>query len=297
MSDERPFVFISCGQSTKEEKKLGAAIAELVTELTPFTGYFAEAESTLTGITKNVFAKLNTAEGLIAIIHPRGEILTSQGRHVRGSVWIEQEIAIVAFLAHLFRKQPKILAYVHKDVRREGLREQLHLNPTFFSSNIEILDDLQVRLRQWNPARDTIGAVVTSKVIRIRTDRVNFRLVVALKNYSSKATRDYRLDVLFPLALLNRDEFQKHEQPRGASTHSLFRISEVDHPLPIRPGEIIEVMAIDWRIDIDELKNGGLLNLPVLVEVFTGTEVNSTSWPIFELIEMSGLGRKVGAAW
>jgi hypothetical protein len=46
----RPLIFVSCGQVTEEEKKLGAEVCKLIEELTPYEPYFAENQATLQGV-------------------------------------------------------------------------------------------------------------------------------------------------------------------------------------------------------------------------------------------------------
>ena len=42
MNDERPIVFISCGQNTAAERELGKRIAKLVEDVTGCSAYFAD---------------------------------------------------------------------------------------------------------------------------------------------------------------------------------------------------------------------------------------------------------------
>ena len=48
-------VFISCGQSSEDERSLGRTIARLVAEKTGFEGYFAQNQQTLDGVTRGIF--------------------------------------------------------------------------------------------------------------------------------------------------------------------------------------------------------------------------------------------------
>src|SRR5690242_13573139 len=91
-------VFISCGQFRKEEIALGEDLANAVSELTPFKGYFAQQQKTLDGLSRHIFHALNDACGFVAVMHHRGTVKTLDSEHLRASVWVEQEIAIAAFL-------------------------------------------------------------------------------------------------------------------------------------------------------------------------------------------------------
>ncbi len=96
-----PTVFISCGQRTAEEKDLGQAIVAEVDRLPGVTPYFAEAVSSVDGLTNHIFRALDRAVGFVCVLHRQGEVDLPSGRITRASVWIEQEIAIAAFLHHV----------------------------------------------------------------------------------------------------------------------------------------------------------------------------------------------------
>jgi len=68
-------------------------------------------------------------------------------KHTRGSVWIEQEIAIAAFLTQTRNHEIPVLLYTKKGIEREGAREQLKLNPFEFENESEVLADFLSRLK------------------------------------------------------------------------------------------------------------------------------------------------------
>ena len=143
------FVFIACGQVTEQERLLGRKIVRLVEELTPFTGYLAQYQSSFASLTENLLKALARCAGLV-VMHPRGRVTGIEGHHTRASVWIEQEIAIATFLTQVLHKKLKVAAYVHKDIKREGMREELQLNPVRFENNDEVLVHLMDILRMWS---------------------------------------------------------------------------------------------------------------------------------------------------
>src|SRR6476619_7475787 len=102
----KPLVFVSCGQFNESEKRLGKRICELIRELRPdVEPYFAENQSTIEGLSNNILAALYRAAGFICVMHRRGDIETPDNRVItRGSVWIEQEIAIAAFMGHVLKR-------------------------------------------------------------------------------------------------------------------------------------------------------------------------------------------------
>jgi len=153
MGHSANLVFISCGQVTERERRLGLAAADLVRQLTPYEPYFAENQSSLEGLTKNILGALNRSVGLIAIMHQRGTMALPGGRqHTRASVWIEQEIAISAFIAQVLGRRLHVAAYIHKEIAREGMREELQLNPVVFRHDDEVLAHLQQILPSWKHA-------------------------------------------------------------------------------------------------------------------------------------------------
>ncbi len=153
-------IFISCGQVTPEEKKLGAGVCALVRELTPHQAYFAENQSSLDAFTKNILGALDNAVGLVAIMHPRGIVKFPDGtERVRASVWIEQEIAMGAFITQILGRPLKIAPYIHAGIPREGVREQLQLNAVTFTSDNEVLEHLRQLLPTWKGLPNSLKRV------------------------------------------------------------------------------------------------------------------------------------------
>ena len=115
---DKPLVFISCGQATAGEKQLGKAIANMAETITGATGYFAENQTSLDGLTKNVFGALNRAAALIAVMHKRGRVTNENGdlNRTRASVWVEQEIAIASFIQATRNSDLKVAAYIDAEI-------------------------------------------------------------------------------------------------------------------------------------------------------------------------------------
>src|SRR5450432_203135 len=113
MTSEKPLIFISCGQYTESERQLGKDISSLLATVRPdVTAYFAENQSTVEGLSNQVLKALYRAAGFICVMHQRGDLDVPGGRKVtRGSVWIEQEIAIAAFVTHVLGRSVPTLFY------------------------------------------------------------------------------------------------------------------------------------------------------------------------------------------
>jgi hypothetical protein len=133
-------VFISCGQQTPAEIALGKRMAQLVAENTGLEGYFAEYQQSLEGVTGNIFNAIRSSAAFIAVMHRRDALPKGE---FRGSVWIEQEIAIAAFLAQSLGAAPPARVYIQHGIRREGVRGFILLNPREFETDEEILRDLE----------------------------------------------------------------------------------------------------------------------------------------------------------
>jgi len=146
--DQRPIVFISCGQYSQEEIDLGKSLAKAVNELTSSEGYFAQNQSSLEGLTRHIFGALNRCVAFVAVLHHRGLVRTPDGELVRASVWIEQEIAIAAFLAQAQGRDLPVVVYIQNGIAREGVRQQLLLGPVNFGRPEEVLEDFKRRLRE-----------------------------------------------------------------------------------------------------------------------------------------------------
>jgi hypothetical protein len=105
-------IFISCGQFTPAEKRLGLQIAEMVRDLTDCVPFFAEEVQDLNGLDTNILGALRECVGFITVMHPRGEIRRPDGSiHVRASVWIEQEIALATYIQRFEDRPIPIVAF------------------------------------------------------------------------------------------------------------------------------------------------------------------------------------------
>ena len=144
-NEQKPVIFVSCGQRSTDEKSLGNEMCEMVKELTPFDAYFAEKITSLHGLTSSIFPSINSACGFIFVMHKRGNVPP----HDRGSVWIEQEIAIASFLQHTLDKKFHVAAYIQEGIKIEGVRQYIHLNPIQFTTNTDVLTHLKSILPSW----------------------------------------------------------------------------------------------------------------------------------------------------
>jgi hypothetical protein len=243
-------VFISCGQSSHSERQLGKEIAKLVEEVAGCTAHFAENQSSLDGVTENILKRLNDAVAFIAIMHPHGSVSNPSERDnswTRGSVWVEQEIAIAAFISQALDRPMKVRCYVHKDIRREGLRDKLHLNPKEFVEDSEILDDLATFLQGWRALGQEKRKDQLSLRARIDHRRVpipggggddqRYELRVSIENDGEQDATDFKLTVDFPSGLV--DEGAHVLRTRSATPgFERFQVTNVERDMEhLYPGE------------------------------------------------------------
>jgi hypothetical protein len=147
MSENRKTVFISCGQFTDDERDLGKQACELVRELTPFEGYFAQNQTTLKALSENILTRLYESVGLIVIMHHRGKI---EGHEInRASVWVEQEVAIATLMEQVLRRPLHAALFVQHGITLEGLRRYIQFNANEFTTSAEVIAKLREILPIW----------------------------------------------------------------------------------------------------------------------------------------------------
>lgn len=150
---EGNLVFISCGQYSESEKSLGKKIRDLLKEGTDLEAYFAENQSSLQGLSTHIMGALNRAVGFIGVLHHRGVVETPTGRITRASVWIEQEIALAAFIEQILGRRIEVQLYVQRGIALEGMRDKLLLNAVQFETNEDVIEHLTKDMGRWKSLR------------------------------------------------------------------------------------------------------------------------------------------------
>ena len=197
----KPLIFISCGQYTQDEIALGKAIEELVRQRTNFDAYFAEQQNSLEGLSANILSSLGRCVGFVAVAHHRGVVSRPNDTIVRASVWIEQELAIAAFIQHALKRKIEVALYLQKGIYREGIREQLRLAPVMFETSADVLADFESRLTSWRletPRTHSLRAEWRFETYRQTQDRHDYRFHVDLVNDGATQITDWKLRVEFP---------------------------------------------------------------------------------------------------
>ena len=211
---EKPLVFISCGQYTKDEIELGNEIEQIIRKETAFEPYFAEQQNTLEGLVANILSALGHTAAFIGIMHHRGSITTpSGGSLIRGSVWVEQELAIASYIQHIQKRQIEVLLYLQRGIRREGIRSQLLLKPIEFDLPADVISDLRTHLVAWKlslpPSTAPLIPRWSWKLLPGSTgNHHEYEFSLDLYNNSASLIDKWQVDVCFPSTYINNSAYE-----------------------------------------------------------------------------------------
>lgn len=279
MASEKPVVFVSCGQYAENEKQLGKDICSLLAELCPeVTPYFAEGQSTAEGLSDHVLKALHRAAGFICVMHCRGDLKDPQGGRVtRGSVWVEQEIAIVAFMRHALNRSVPTLFYKQSGVSLEGIRSVLLLNPRIeFTEELQILQDLASAL----PSIDFMpfNAYDIKPIIEFRRqpgsggDRHVYLLTCKVGNVGTQRITDFELRVHFPREFLEQStRWGAEDRDRSTASHICF-VGDAEQLGGLYPGDVTKnVLSIEYFVDSALYRNPSAMDSSIRVELFSGS--------------------------
>ena len=141
-------VFISCGQLREEERKVGEELHSLLTK-GGHAPFFAAKAHSFDELATHIFAGLATCEAYLAVLHPRGEVHYPGVKEVkiRGSVWIHQELAILAYRRFLQGQSIPLCVLIETSIDREGVLDNLIVNPHPFRTEEEIYKRVQEWMR------------------------------------------------------------------------------------------------------------------------------------------------------
>jgi hypothetical protein len=221
------FVFISCGQGA--EARLGKDIAGLVKEITGLESFFAENVQELNSLYSNILEALHACVAVVAVLHPRGTVQPSG--LTRASVWVEQEIAIAAYIRTFEKADLPIIAFKHDSVCLEGIRSLIHLNPTPFQNDNEILPVLRERLKEWSSLRSKANEIelqLKSLPLPKMDEHLLRTLQVFVANHTNNPLSTYSLQLCLPAKVLEHRSaiFPAEELPRSSDGIRRFRFSE-----------------------------------------------------------------------
>lgn len=140
-------IFVSCGQLTEQEKTLGKLVKSVIDAAFGFEAYFAESVQDLDALGRNVFDALRRCAGAVIILHDRGLVMRPDGNvwGQRSSVWINQELAILAYRRFEEARKIPVIAFADPKVKLEGAMTSLIVNPRPLNSP----PDVETAVREW----------------------------------------------------------------------------------------------------------------------------------------------------
>ena len=157
----KKLIFVSCGQLTDEEKQLGSAVKNLIDSTDDFEAYFAESVHDLDALVRHIFEALHRCSGAVIILHGRGSVTDHQGDNwgIRSSVWINQEIAVLAFRRFLESTNLPILAFKKSGIKLEGAMTSFIVNPLPLVGT----DDTLSKIRKWLEKTEQFSPCLTDE--------------------------------------------------------------------------------------------------------------------------------------
>ena len=205
------------------------------------------------------------------VLHDRG--LVAPTNITRGSVWVEQEIAIAAFMQQVLGRAIYVAAYREEDVGVEGMRQQLLLNPKVFESNEEVLDHLRAVLPTWTepeePGAEGLDVAIGFEEVSMETRRHDYKLVVSLTNNGQAPVHLTHLEMEFPSLVSRGLEGPTLVKNRRTPTHDFYRIESGALLDPIYGGDSRRIFERNYYVDDDIYFNrADALRLPVTVRVY-----------------------------
>jgi hypothetical protein len=255
----KPIVFISCGQYTPEEKQLGKQIAQIVSsfDLAPF---FAEEVQDLNGLDANILRALHDCAAFITVLHPRGKIECPDHSVItRASVWIEQEIAIAAYIQRMEKPAFPVIAFAHESIDREGLRGFLQLNPIPFRTESDVIVALPGRLRNLSIADESLKLSMQSAAGPTHSDHPIRRLNLKLINNTNQRFTTFNGKLWIPREFLNHWGTFYVDEDRSKPNAPLrcFNFSEEGRGI-LNPHEGVSVFGIDYCLVCASIAHGGV---------------------------------------
>lgn len=179
-------------------------------------------------------------------MHRRGDISTpGGGTRTRGSVWIEQEIAIAAFMGEVLDRRVPTLFYKQEGVSLEGVRQFLLMNPLVeFADESEVLEHLKsaLPLTTFSPFSEyDVEPIVTHVKDHGDYTTHDHRLFVDVKNVGKKKVNDFELRVHFPRRFLapHSSSLELHDEYSSPS-HACYIVNHKKRaPDGLYPGDAL----------------------------------------------------------
>ncbi len=127
----KKLIFVSCGQLTEDERTLGILIKAIIDATAGFEAYFAQAVQDFETLGRHVLDAVRRCAGAVVVLHDRGVVVAVDGKEWghRSSVWVNQELAILAYRQFFESQKIPLLAFIDPKVKLEGAMTSLIVNP------------------------------------------------------------------------------------------------------------------------------------------------------------------------
>jgi hypothetical protein len=132
MSDR--LIFVSCGQSTDAERQLGRMVHEAINSREGFKAYWADSVQSLAALGDHVFDGLRRCAGVVVLLHDR--------REGHSSMWINQELAVLAYRQFLESVDIPILVLKDQSVTLEGAMTAFIVNARPLPDKQTVIDEV-----------------------------------------------------------------------------------------------------------------------------------------------------------
>jgi len=191
MPDAR--VFISCGQRAEAgETEVAAAVASALAD-EGFSPYIAVGQQTLQGLKENIFEKIAEAEYFVFIDFCREQLVGLTPPNHRGSVFVQQELALAAYLG------TEAMIFQEDGIRpREGVLTAIQGNSINFTDRARLAAEVvnEAKRRGWDPSWQNSLAIEWDAQLQADTMRVpgpikaRFFHIRVRNNHHHKAARN-----------------------------------------------------------------------------------------------------------
>lgn len=211
-------------------------------------------------------------------MHRRGNIETLEKRTVtRGSVWVEQEIAVAAFMSHVLGRSIPTFFYKELGISLEGIRSVLLMNPRVeFNENSQVLEDLERALSAgaFSPLSEyDIAPLITYRVKnRGGGEEHTYEMTADVKNIGSQRITDFLMHVFFPRAFLNPyTAWAAEDKKYSTETHVCFVADQQRAPSGLYPGHTLRnPLTIEYSVNHQLFHDPVAMRSQIIVELFSG---------------------------
>lgn len=135
MSDR--LIFVSCGQLTAAEKHIGRSVQAAIDSHPGFRAYFADSVQSLATLGNHIFDAVRRCAAAVVILHSRGE--------GRSSMWINQELAVLAYRQFFESLEIPILVFKEDSVQLEGAMSAFIVNAKPLGDEETVVEEV----RRW----------------------------------------------------------------------------------------------------------------------------------------------------